>query len=191
MHLTVSFQEFTGRNIMDWLGSKLAASHQLFRVNVPLCASRGVVGEYFDTLREIMVQALEEDFSQDFIEDMRAAWSEDVELHLERRIEPWNGSDWNEHRVRLRGREQAKLIVDQNERVFVLVANGFTLQFDMSCRELIVQLMQHSQLSVNELKEYDPKRFPSSFVDQLLIRLAKENVVHTWLGAQEGRAADS
>ena len=35
------------------------------------------------------------------------------------------------------------------------------------------------------MREYDPERFPSFFVDELLIRLAKENVVHTSLGTLE------
>ena len=48
------------------------------------------------------------------------------------------------------GREQAKLIADPNERLFVLVANGFTLQFDMFCRELIALLMRRDQVSVSE-----------------------------------------
>ena len=177
IHLTVSLQQFTGTHVLTWLASKLAATCELFRDNVPRHAGGHVVREYFDALRQVIIQALEGELAQEFIDDMQSVWSEDIETYLDRRIDPWTDAKWDSYTITLRGAKQARLSVHRDAHVFFLIANGFTHELNMHCFDLVKTMVERGELSVAELKEYNPAQFPEAFVDGFLIQLVKENIV--------------
>ena len=177
IHLTVSLQEFTGHDVLTWLGSRLSASQHLFRATVPWLAGSDVVNEYFEEFRQTLVQSLDANIAQEFVCDMRSAWSEDVATHIDRTIDPWTAADWSAYTVVLRGLPQARLVVVGDGRSFLLVANGFTHELDMFCYDLVEAMVERGPICVAELMEVDPTRYPKTFVDQVLIRLVKENII--------------
>ena len=177
VHLTFGPHEYTGRDVLTWLGSRIAVANELSRINVPWRAGNEVAQEYFDLFRRLLVETLENVSAEDFVDDVRAAWNEGIDVRLDARIDPWTDSRWNGYCVRLRAVEQARLSVGDDGDTFFLVANGLTHEFDRRCLNLIRALIERREMRVKELKEYDPARLSAEFVDGLLVRLVKDNIV--------------
>ena len=115
---------------------------------------------------------------KDFTDDVRAAWSEDTQVHLDQRVDPWTRPDWDAHRVVVCGAEQATLREGRDAGSFRLVANGFTCVFDSRCRPLVTAMLG-AGVCVGDLKRLDPERFPAPFVDSFLASLLGANTVRT------------
>lgn len=178
IHLTAHVRQYTGRDVLTWLAAKLAAGSELFRVDVPIQAGPEAAAAYRKALGGVVDEAWRQFTVEDFAADMRAAWSEDTQVHLDQRVDPWTRPDWDAHRVVVRGAEQATLRAGQDASSFDLVANGFTYCFDSRCKPLVTAMLGEG-VGVGDLKRLDPKRFPAAFVDAFLASLLEANTVRT------------
>ena len=178
IHLTAQLQQYTGRDVLTWLATKLAARSELFRIDVPMYAGPEAAEAYREALTGLVGEAWRQFTVKDFADDMHAAWSEDTRLHLDRRVDPWTRPDWDAHRIVVCGAQQATLCAGPDASSFRLTANGFTCDFDSSCKPLVIAML--GGVSVGDLKRLDPERFPATFIDRFLASL---------LGADTVRAA--
>ena len=186
IHLTVALVEYTARDVLTWLAGKLAASSELFRTNVPMHAGPDVARQYHEALARLIDESCRRLTIQDFIDDIRSAWSEETQVDLGQRIDPWTGADWDAHLIAVRGAQQATLCEGSDAGSFRLVANGFTCEFDNRCRPLVSAVLGGA-VCVGDLKRLDPAHFPADFVDGFLIRLVNENVVRATPPGNPGR----
>ena len=178
MHLSMQLQQFTGREVLTWLATKLAASSELFRINVPMHADAEAAEAYQAALIRLVDEAWRQFTVKDFADDMRAAWSEDTRVHLDQRIDPWTRPDWDAHRILVCGTRQATLRAGPDADSFRLVANGFTYRFDNRCKPLVTAMLGDG-IRVADLKRIDPERFPAGFVDGFLVSLLGANAIRT------------
>lgn len=178
IHLTAQLQQYTGRDLLTWLAARLAASSELFRTNVPMHAGPEAAEAYQEALARLVEEAWRRFTVKDFSDDMRAAWSEDTQVHLDQRVDPWTRPDWDAHRVVVCGAGQATLREGRDAGSFRLVANGFTCVFDSRCRPLVTAMLG-AGVCVGDLKRLDPERFPAAFVDSFLASLLGANTVRT------------
>ena len=178
IHLTAHVQQYTGRDVLTWLATRLADESELFRVNVPMHAGPEAVEAYQEALTDLVDKVWRQFTVKDFAADMRAAWSEDTHVHLDQRVDPWTRSDWDAHRIIVRGARQATLSAGQDASSFRLVANGFTYRFDSRCRPLVTAILRGGAC-VAELKRLDPERFPAAFIDRFMASLLGANAVRT------------
>ncbi|MCY4478253.1 MAG: hypothetical protein OXC70_09740 [Gammaproteobacteria bacterium] len=178
IHLTMQLQQYTGRDVLIWLATKLAAGSELFRSNVPIHAGPEAADAYRNDLARLVDEAWRQFTVESFADDMRAAWSEDTSVHLDQRIDSWTRPDWDAHRIVVRGARQATLRPGPDASSFRLVANGFTYRFDSRCRPLVTAMLADG-VCVGDLKRIDPQRFPASFVDGFLATLLGANTVRT------------
>ena len=176
IHLTVKLLEYTARDVLTWLAGKLTANSELFRINVPMHAGPDVAQRYHEALARLIDESWCRLTIQDFIDDIRSAWSEETQVDLDQRIDPWTGADWDAHLIAVRGAQQATLCGGSGAGSFRLVANGYTHEFDNRCRPLVSAVLGDG-VHVGDLKRLDPAHFPADFVDGFLILLVKENVV--------------
>ena len=177
IHLTIQIHRYTGAHVLDWLGSRIAASSEVFRMDVPWTADSETLRSYFGQLRNLIIEALDSNLEKEFMDDIRRAWSEDPEIHLGRRIEPWTDDKWDDYLLGLRGREQAVFREGSGGNTFKLAANGYTCEFHRNCFELLNAIMKRGETRVSELKSLDPARFSAQFINDFLIQLVKEDIV--------------
>lgn len=178
IHLTVQLQQYTGRDVLTWLATRLAARSDLFRTNVPMHCDSEAAAAYQEALTRLVAEAWREFTVREFADDMRAAWTEDTRVHLDQRVDPWTRPDWDAHRVVVRGGEQATVCAGRDAGSFRLVANGFTCDFDSRCKPL-VNAMLGDGVSVGDLKRLDRERFPAAFVNGFLVSLLRADTVRT------------
>ena len=178
IHLTAQLQQYTGRDLLTWLATRLAASSELFRINVPMHAGPKAAEAYQEALIRLVEEAWRQFTVKDFTDDMRAAWSEETQVHFDQRVDPWTRPDWDTHRIVVCGAEQATLRPGSDASSFCLVANGFTCVFDSRCRPLVTAMLG-AGVRVGDLKRLDPERFPAPFVDSFLVSLIGANTVRT------------
>ena len=178
IHLTVQLQQYTGRDVLTWLSSRLAADSELFRIDVPMHAGPEAAEAYREALTRLVEAAWRQFTVREFADDMRAAWSEDTQVHLDRRVDPWTRPYWDAHRVLVRGAGQATVRAGPDESSFRLVANGFTCTLDSRCRPLVTEMLGDG-VCVGDLKRLDPERFPAAFVDRFLASLLGADTVRT------------
>ena len=179
IHLSAHVRQYTGRDVLTWLAAKLAAGSELFRVNVPMHAGAEAAAAYQEALGRMVDEAWRQFTVEDFAADMRGAWSEDTQVHLDQRVDPWTRPDWDAHRIVVRGAEQATLRAGQDAGSFELVANGFTYCFDSRCESIVAAMLGEEGVCVGDLKRLDPERYPAAFVDGFLARLLGANAVRT------------
>ncbi len=177
MHLTLSFKEHYSLDVMEWLQYRLVNNWDRARINLPRNAKPDATDKYFQELRQAVLDVLDDGPAREYDDYIRANWRDETNLQIGPWIEPWTDPQWSGYRLTLRGFQQARIALNEQQGTFMLTANRRLFTFDIRCLDVIQHLLDNGGRTVEELRTFDPERFEQKFMDQFLVQLVKQDVV--------------